>query len=240
MRKSLIVGVLLACATVLAIPVSAEARNRVYHPTLGRFLQRDPLGRSAATPLARDLSSPEYTKRDTTDQYRDGMDLYQYARSNPLILKDAMGLECGVTVRRIDIPKQDNSPLARGLGHTWLDYPGGSMGFWPKGDPDLTGLGTAESDMRSPDPHADDKADREWTTSRLSGWWILRFVLTDGKAKGRDCRCAACDEIIDCMQERGRYFERTRRWSALNFDCRTFVEAVANSCCLTIDGYWTW
>ncbi|MCY2929466.1 MAG: RHS repeat-associated core domain-containing protein [Planctomycetota bacterium] len=45
-----------------------HVRHRVYHPGLGRWLQRDPIG------------------------YRDGMSLYQYVRSAPLGMVDPQGL----------------------------------------------------------------------------------------------------------------------------------------------------
>ena len=46
-----------------------HVRHRVYHPTLGRWLQRDPIG------------------------YADGMDAYQYAVSRPFEFVDPFGLE---------------------------------------------------------------------------------------------------------------------------------------------------
>ena len=49
-----------------------HVRNRMYHPTLGRWLQRDPKG------------------------YVDGMDLYEYCKSGPLNITDCMGLEVWV------------------------------------------------------------------------------------------------------------------------------------------------
>jgi RHS repeat-associated protein len=46
-----------------------QVRNREYHPTLGRWLQRDPIG------------------------YHDGMNLYEYVRSGPVTFLDPFGLQ---------------------------------------------------------------------------------------------------------------------------------------------------
>jgi RHS repeat-associated protein len=46
-----------------------HVRHRAYHPSLGRWIQRDPI------------------------RYQDGMNLYQYARSGPTLATDAMGTQ---------------------------------------------------------------------------------------------------------------------------------------------------
>jgi RHS repeat-associated protein len=51
-------------------------RNRVLHPTLGRFAQRDPLS------------------------FVDGPSLYQYVSSSPMVYNDPRGLE-----RWVDLPR---------------------------------------------------------------------------------------------------------------------------------------
>ena len=69
-------------------------RARTYNPELGRFQQRDPhqtalilmtvMRENAKTPMA--LASI-----DIGGQYTDGMNLYQYAKSNPLLSSDPSG-----------------------------------------------------------------------------------------------------------------------------------------------------
>jgi len=64
-RRSLHVGLLAVCATL----VFTASVSAMYHPTLGRFAQRDPKG------------------------YVDGMSLYEYVRSSPLTKVDPDGTE---------------------------------------------------------------------------------------------------------------------------------------------------
>ena len=67
MRKFKILGLLASLLAITAISLDTHARSRYYHPTLGRFMQRDVLG------------------------HVDGMSLYQYAGSNPVVRTDPTG-----------------------------------------------------------------------------------------------------------------------------------------------------
>lgn len=64
----------------------------MYNPSLGVFVQRDPLGTPLMSPVARNLSGPQYTQRDSMEQYTDGPNLYQYAAGSPVNLRDPSGL----------------------------------------------------------------------------------------------------------------------------------------------------
>lgn len=64
--------------------LAAEA-SAVYHPTLGRFMQRDP---GPEGPVA-----PRIGQHAIGGQYADGMDLYQYARGAPVDSTDPWGME---------------------------------------------------------------------------------------------------------------------------------------------------
>jgi len=85
-------AVAVALLALAATASDAQARHRVYHPTVGRFMQRDPVGTPNESPLTRNLSAPQFTRRDPVAQYRDGMSLYQYVRSSPSGYVDPMGL----------------------------------------------------------------------------------------------------------------------------------------------------
>jgi len=86
-------AVAVALLALAATASDAQARHRVYHPTVGRFMQRDPLGTPNESPLTRNLSSHEFTRRDPVAQYRDGMNLYQYVHSSPSRGVDPHGLK---------------------------------------------------------------------------------------------------------------------------------------------------
>ena len=61
-------------------------RNRYYSQSTGRWLSRDPLGINPA------LSGGDL---GPVTQYRDGMNLYEYVKSNPTGKLDALGLAVG-------------------------------------------------------------------------------------------------------------------------------------------------
>ena len=66
-----------------------HVRHRSYHPTLGRWLQRDPIG------------------------YADGMGLYEYGASSPAVAQDPMGLSWEVNPDRIKFPGDDPQAAAK-------------------------------------------------------------------------------------------------------------------------------
>jgi RHS repeat-associated protein len=101
---------------------------RAYSPTLGRWLQRDPIrnerdsigtdligssklpvwtgGQFAAQEATRKLVSPSITaiaKTPIQSQYRDGLNLYQYVCDSPLNWKDPLGLEIMICTRTTDL-----------------------------------------------------------------------------------------------------------------------------------------
>ena len=81
---------------VVAVGILAADASAVYHPSMGRFLQRDP-GSGAGSPVRVGAAGPVkgrgFVPRDSAGQYRDGMNLYQYVRSNPGSFIDPSGLK---------------------------------------------------------------------------------------------------------------------------------------------------
>lgn len=74
---------------MIALSIFAADAAAMYHPGMGRFLQRDPgagnamrIGAGGAAPVGR------FIPRDPAggNQYAAGMNLYQYVRSNPVVL----------------------------------------------------------------------------------------------------------------------------------------------------------
>jgi len=84
--------VILAIFAAVAI-VTADA-HAMYHPRMGRFLQRDP-GPGAGSPARVGAAGPAmgggFAQRDPVSQYADGMNLYRYCRNRPLSLVDPLG-----------------------------------------------------------------------------------------------------------------------------------------------------
>jgi hypothetical protein len=73
-------------------------RARHYDPEYGRWLQRDTLGEVVRVTWGNyyKKGQPRFIGlRRSPKVYRDGMDLYQYGRSNPLKFIDPNGLVCG-------------------------------------------------------------------------------------------------------------------------------------------------
>ena len=84
MKAESLLVVALAASVVLLASGPASA---VYHPTLGRFVQRDPLG------------------------YVDGMGLYEYVASRPPSARDPQGLEVFPMSMVADLQRAD--PVSR-------------------------------------------------------------------------------------------------------------------------------
>ena len=88
MKRSHLIAVLVGFMSIVAFASNASA---MYDPGTGRFLQRDPgpaeLMRMGMTGMA---AEGEFIQRD---QYAAGMNLYQYASSNPAVRADARGLK---------------------------------------------------------------------------------------------------------------------------------------------------
>ncbi len=94
MRATRLTAVLVGLVAIAMVTTEASA---MYHATMGRFLQRDP-GAGAGSPARIDSARPavggRFMPRDPTgnNQYADGMNLYQYVRSQPTRLVDPLGL----------------------------------------------------------------------------------------------------------------------------------------------------
>lgn len=75
---------------IIAVGIFAADANAYYHPGLGRFVSRDH-GAEGAMRIGGGGAAPvgQFVPRD---QYRDGMNLYQYVRSNPIGHVDPSGL----------------------------------------------------------------------------------------------------------------------------------------------------
>ena len=88
--------VLAALAALTAIAIVSTDASAYYHPTVGRFLQRDPGpgGPIRTGAAAAPATGGDFAQRDPIrNQYADGPNLYQYVRSSPLNYVDCNGAQ---------------------------------------------------------------------------------------------------------------------------------------------------
>jgi len=80
-----------------AVAILTADAAAMYHPTLGRFMQRDPGPESLAAPVRIGSRRPVATRalrgQDAMHQYADGMNAYGYTRGNPIGMVDPLGLQ---------------------------------------------------------------------------------------------------------------------------------------------------
>ncbi|MFA7237726.1 MAG: hypothetical protein WC058_12760 [Phycisphaeraceae bacterium] len=89
----------------------ASPAQAMYHPGMGRFMQRDPGPGGiygAVSHHKRSAGSGASSHFIPQDQYGDGMNLYQYVRSNPIALVDPMGLEA---LMQVDVVEGDTGQI---------------------------------------------------------------------------------------------------------------------------------
>jgi len=87
MKRTHLIAVLVG---IVAMGIFAADASAMYHPGMGRFMQRDP-GAGSANRIG--AGGPAVAGGFIPmDQYADGMNLYQYVRGNPYSLRDPSGL----------------------------------------------------------------------------------------------------------------------------------------------------
>lgn len=118
---------------MLSVTLFTPAAEAMYHPGLGRFLQRDPHGTQLSSAaigamanrtgtITGSISAGEFMPRDVLNpafQYQDGMSLYQYVRSAPTAFVDPTG-EQGNNVRTQNLPNKEKCKHCR---KRWVDDP---------------------------------------------------------------------------------------------------------------------
>jgi hypothetical protein len=91
MRTTRLIAVLVGLAAIAMVAADAKA---YYHPGMGRFMSRDPgPGGAMRVGGGGPAAAGGFIPRDPTgsNQYADGMNLYQYVSSNPANYVDPMG-----------------------------------------------------------------------------------------------------------------------------------------------------
>ena len=211
-----ILPVLIAALACVVFTTDAMA---IYHPGLGRYMQRDPHGTMLEPPTTRVAGGIHpggsgFIQRDAIDpqaQYIDGMNLYQYLRSMPTTFVDPNG----INVFAID--------------GTWTDFGDGSNTeafyrrsleqnyFW--NGPNFAATGLDSHGIRSGvikqicEDWCQAKEDRETITVNLVGWsrGANIALLVAEKLKNEGCCC--CWN----MTRRGRRGCNDRVYPTVNF-----------------------
>jgi hypothetical protein len=144
---------------------------------------------------------------------------------------------CEVKVKRAAKKKSANG---LNVGHEWIEWKDASMGFWPVEPYD--NILSTPGERRMPDPYEGQKASRTWTTKRNVRGWLSDLLfgqrkLVDGKGRGKSCKCATCEEIIDCMKRYSDRYDPKQNAAGVTYklvsnNCRVFVAVVLRVCCL--------
>ena len=98
MKRTHLIAVLVG---IVAMGIFAADASAMYHPGMGRFMQRDP-GPGSAIRIGARGGAP-VRGFIPMDQYADGMNLYQYARSSPGTASDPTGLRVSPSAIVVDI-----------------------------------------------------------------------------------------------------------------------------------------
>ena len=97
----------LLCAIVplILISLTANSASAMLNPTLGRFLQEDrgPISQERTTRIKGKMTN-------TPTSYFDGLDLYVYARNNPVNMLDNSGNDTGQISVTQNIPENGPTP----------------------------------------------------------------------------------------------------------------------------------
>jgi hypothetical protein len=272
MKRTNLMAVLAGFAAVAAISQEAFARNRMYNPSAGRFMQRDPYGTDqagtdlAGPAIARSLSDPQYTQRDPAKQYRDGMNLYQYVRSNPPANIDPFGLRKTQWITfKIDPGEGSIIKIILGqkdLGHGWIVFgpEAESYGWYPDRQikngadglvgttGDLNGLKFFNGKLKM-DPHetvGEGKAKFSFHPDIQEDRYLFGIIRVEtpklqyGQKKGTACNCVQESDIMDCIRSlAANKVAKKDPWRLVGGNCMDFLDEAAGACCLNMGGVHT-
>ncbi|OHB55569.1 MAG: hypothetical protein A2Y07_03295 [Planctomycetes bacterium GWF2_50_10] len=202
------------------LKVEAFNRDMLYNMTEYLLYRAATNGVDVAEPV--DYAKSIWPDPNPLLQYSDGLNGYEYARGNPVNLKDPWGLatDCGIIVKRNYDPGQVCGSTLN-MGHEWIEWAGGSVGYWPKfghiilnpdpASPRVPGL---------PPPCA-------WLTTKTNTG-TLKWGTT---RPGVKCKCATCNEVKSCLIHAPN--PNWPDWDpGLVYNCRKFVDYALKGCCL--------
>jgi RHS repeat-associated protein len=224
-------------------------RNRYYDYYTGRWLTPDSFG------IIPNAGKPNRFK--PLNQYKDGLSLYEYVRSMPIMRRDLYGLVC-----TLEFHKDNEETKILGLfskpAHYWLKGHEDSGHLWDFG-PDISDI-WAQYYKSDPNISYDKvdfsmcgilhpcKGEANWSNNSYANQIgeaaldevELRkagvFQRGDEKVKGKSCECATCDDIYNCLNTVRSEWDNTPydHWFR---NCRTFVYDAMKKCCLRREKY---
>jgi RHS repeat-associated protein len=170
---------------------------RWYRPGWGRYTQADPVGLAG------------------------GINAFSYVNDNPQSFVDPLGLVCAISVWSEDAtydfsPSNWTSAFKHTWGHRWIEYPGGSAGFWPMVRPSdpISGV---PGRVQSPDPN-----------SKVAH---TSFMNSETFFQQTPQRCVDCQKATKCVADFARTY--TCDYSLGRNNCRDFVDQALGACGLT-------
>ena len=183
-------------------------RNRYYSYTIGRWMTRDPLG------VVPDAQSPNaFTIRG---QYKDGLSLYEYVKSESLLLTDPSGLR---------VYRYDNAGYS---GHAGLLVDGADLDFGPDGVFPFYTTGACPWSYGGPGKEGDGSTVKYTTRSlhkRKTGTMIVG-------GKTVCCKSATWGQISACLNEQCSLWNGST-YAFIGRSCRSFANSAPTACCLT-------
>lgn len=243
MRRS---RMLAAVLVSLAVLTAASPASAMYHPTLGKWATRDPVGQVHGRNLYEAVSANPINRTDPeglrdmilgngvvigsgrTASFSPGPDT---GFPNPNTPENVQDMRRGVAEYN-DTPDIGVN-VNRRPDHTWISYPP---------NPGYTDLG---GEMGYPPGYANSIANKLY--GQPSTWSarvdrVRSRKMQDGPAVGKTCDCVKVDDVYACF----RAVRADPQWgsSPNKFDydrhnCRDFVRDVLSRCCLIQPGEMT-
>ncbi|MCW5556147.1 MAG: hypothetical protein KIS67_28835 [Verrucomicrobiae bacterium] len=168
-----------------------QVRYRYLHPKLGRWPNRDPINELGFNLLIRG-QNPFNIEEEKN--------LYAFVRNNPVSFLDFLGLKKQVT----------GVKWCAGGKHQWIEYPGGSAGYYPKNDT-IGNCIWGPGQVVNPDPHVGDE-DKKCTDIKL------------------DTSCYDLDKFKTCVEKKSQPKTGGTPYSVFGYNCANWVATVIKNC----------
>ena len=231
-----------------------HSRHRPYYYRLGRWMTNDPLD-----------VVPEGYRNDfnTTWQYADGLNIYEYVKNTPGNLVDIFGLNA--PSREMLDPKLNSkeyvpiwscyycmlpianqnpqNPIARIVDWAWGKSWGDVEHEWLYYGDDPWEQKSGEGRGFNSNCTDDTVSDRQTATKCRQYWQVKHGFLMSGPNAGKvACKCATVEQIWECVKSykpRKKYTlfgETTINLFATKYTCDDWVREAASKCCIKTVG----